>query len=175
MLCRHSLVFQKGRRQPSQWRTQRGPLPILPSLPRAACSSLCTLLAMRRPCRCYSMPKQNMASLSSPGALHHAICAIISDTPIVIPASSSNMVMLAEALMMRRNHDGCRYDLQRLEVKGTLSDRAVASALSLADLPWLPKLPEMPKAHRPQPSERLFKLLQATGARRNRRSLHFPC
>ena len=60
---------------------------------------------------------------------------------------------------------GCRYDLQRLEVKGALSDRAVASALSLADLPWLPNLPEMPTAHRPQPSERLFKLLQATGAR----------
>ena len=59
---------------------------------------------------------------------------------------------------------GCRFDLQRLEVKGALSDRAVASALSLADLPWLPKLPDMPKAHRPQPSERLLKLLQATGA-----------
>ena len=65
---------------------------------------------------------------------------------------------------------GCRYDLQRLEVKGTLSDRAVASALSLADLAWPHKLPEMPKALRPQPSEGLFKLLQATGARQ-----HFSC
>ena len=71
---------------------------------------------------------------------------------------------------------GCRFDLQRLEVKGALSDRAVASALSLADLPWLPKLPDMPKAHRPQPSERLFKLLQATGAHPFfSRSLQTPC
>jgi hypothetical protein len=58
----------------------------------------------------------------------------------------------------------CRYDLQRLEVKGALSDRAIGSALSLADPPRLPRLPDMPEAHRSEPPERIFKLLQATGA-----------
>ena len=53
-----------------------------------------------------------------------------------------------------------RYDLQRVEIKGALSDRAVAAALSQADLPWLPGVHA---AARSQASEQLFQLLQATG------------
>ena len=47
-----------------------------------------------------------------------------------------------------------------MELKGALSDRAVAAALSQADLPWLPGVPA---AARSQASEQLFQLLQATG------------
>ena len=47
-----------------------------------------------------------------------------------------------------------------MEIKGALSDRAVAAALSQADLPWLPSVPA---AARSQASEHLFQLLQAAG------------
>ena len=47
-----------------------------------------------------------------------------------------------------------------MEIKGALSDLAVAAALSQADLPWLPGVPA---AARSQFSEQLFQLLQATG------------
>lgn len=54
-------------------------------------------------------------------------------------------------------------------MKGALSDRAVAAAFYLANLPWLPKipselgLPSEPSAPRCQTSDQLFQLLQATG------------
>lgn len=54
----------------------------------------------------------------------------------------------------------CRYDLRRLEIKGALSDRALAAALPLAVSPLHSSLPAAP---RDRISEELVKLLQATG------------
>ena len=47
-----------------------------------------------------------------------------------------------------------------MEIKGALSDRAVAAALTQADLPWLPSVPAPARS---QTSQQLFQLLKATG------------
>ena len=54
----------------------------------------------------------------------------------------------------------CRTDLQRVQLKGTLSDRALAAALYFADKPGLPG---QPTASDSQNSGKLFHLLQAVG------------